>query len=141
MDQSIINSFKSHNRRHLVNKVAVGMASMAWKEVTPSAISNCFKKAGYIKEHVQQPQQESSQLTVDRNVWESLQEHLDITCSFDEYVPVDSKIPNTQNLTDDAIIQTVITARDTKNEEQSSDKEDKNDEPTKPLISSALCID
>ena len=44
-------------------------------------------------------------------------------------------------LTDDAIIQTVKAVRDTKNEEQSSVKEDKNGEPTKPLIISTQCGD
>ena len=116
MDQGNINSFKSHYRRCLVNrylaaienkgdlkkinihvKAAINMASMAWKEVTPCTISNCFKKVGFVKEHIQQPQQESSQLTVDRNVWESLQEHLGITYSFNEYVSVDSNIPTLQN--------------------------------------------
>ena len=69
-----------------------------------------------------------------------LQEHLGITESFDEYISVDSNIPTTQNLTDDAIIQTVIVARDTKNEEQSSDKENENDEPTKIEIFTYLYL-
>ena len=68
MDQGVINSFKSHYRRRLVNrylaaienredvnsiriniKQAIDMIAIAWREVTSSTIANCFRKVGFIK--------------------------------------------------------------------------------------------
>ena len=65
MDQGVINSIKTKYRRHLVNRLlaaidrndnsrlnvnireAINMLSMAWKDVTPTTIANCFRKPGF----------------------------------------------------------------------------------------------
>ena len=68
MDQGVINSFKSHYRRRLVNRYlaaienrqdvnsikinireAIDMLTIAWRAVTSGTIANCFRKGGFVQ--------------------------------------------------------------------------------------------
>ena len=140
MDQGIIKNFKFYYRRCLVNRYiaaienrqgndeikisvrdAVDMSTMAWNEVKVSTIANCFRKAGFVKqvpgdiaEHEINFQEAADKLQyegVDDTTWNSIQDHLGFSTTFEEYVDIDSQICTTQELTEESIVESVIAAK------------------------------
>ena len=146
MDQGIINSFKIHYRSRLVRRIlaaiergngnikinildAINLLYTAWREVTPTTIANCFRKAGFVKEAggaaeevVEEP------FEVDRNVWDAIQEQYEIDIPFENYVAVDDAVLTGENMTDEEIVQSVIASKDTievkKEEPEEEDEEE-----------------
>ena len=94
------------------------MSTMAWNEVKVSTIANCFKKAGLVKqvpgdvaEHEINFQEAADELHyegVDDTTWNSIEDHLGFSTTFEEYVDIDSQICTTQELTEESIVESVI---------------------------------
>ena len=146
MDQGIINSFKIHYRSRLVRRIlaaierrngnmkinildAINLLYTAWREVTPTTIANCFRKAGFVKEAegaAEEVVEEPSE--VDRNVWDAIQEQYEIDIPFENYVAVDDAVLTGENMTDEEIVQSVIASKDTievkKEEPEEEDEEE-----------------
>ena len=126
MDQGVINSFKSHYRRRLVNRYLaaienredvnsikinirepIDMLTIAWRTVTSGTIANCFRKGGFIQgqwptEHLENVQ-EMEEIAVDREIWIAVQENFDITTTFEEYVAAYDSVSTTENISEEAI--------------------------------------
>jgi hypothetical protein len=118
LDQGIIETCKKYYRMNLLRRViadaeagketkvvlkdAIYWTAKAWENVTPTCISNCFRKAGVVF-----PSTEDTAITTDettvsaetvqehRNVWEFVSQQLDLpaTAIFDDYVQCDSELP------------------------------------------------
>ena len=124
-DQGIIKNFKFYYRRSLVNRYiaaieniqgndeikisvrdAVDMSTMACNEVKVSTTANCFRKAGFVKqvlgdvaEHEINFLEAADKLQyegIDDTTWNSIQDHLGFSTTFEEYVDIDSQICTTQ---------------------------------------------
>ena len=152
MDQGIIKNFKFYYRNCLVNRDiaaienrqgndeikisvrdAVDMSTMAWNEGKVSTMANCFRKAGFVKqvpgnvaEHEINFQEVADKLQyegVDDTTWNSIQDHLGFSTTFEEYVDIDSQICAIQELTEESIVESVIAAK-TKIQEEIKEKDD-----------------
>ena len=119
-------------------KQAIDMIAIAWREVTSSTIANCFRKVGFIKSQrpAEQPveAQEIPEIAVDRNIWETVQENMGITITFEEYVSADDTVSTTESVTEEEIVQSILASRGPKeetdgheeDEEETEEKEDCN---------------
>lgn len=157
MDQGVINSFKSHYRRRLVNRYlaaienrqdvnsikinireAIDMLTIAWRAVTSGTIANCFRKGGFVQGQRPAEQlenvQEMAEIAVDREIWIAVQENFDITTTFEEYVAADNSVSTTESITEEAIVQSVLASKFVKEEadgqeEDEEETEEKDDTP------------
>ena len=165
MDQGVINSFKSHYRRRLVNRYlaaienredvnsikinireAIDMLTIAWRAVTNAAIANCFRKGGFVQG--QQPAeqlenaQEMAEIAVDREIWIAVQENINITTTSEEYVAADDSVSTTESITEEATVQSVLASKSIKEEAdgQEEDEEEAEGKDETP-INSVQCLD
>ena len=55
-------------------------------------------------------------ITVDREIWIAVQENIDITTTFKEYVAADNSVSTTEIITEEAIVQSVLASKSVKEE-------------------------
>ena len=69
------------------------------------------------------------EIAVDREIWIAVQENFDITTTFQEYVAADDSVSTTENITEEAIVQSVLASKSVKEtdgqEEDGEETEDK----------------
>ena len=75
----------------------------AWDKCSQQTIANCFTKAGFIAGPLPEPEPAPP-----RNVWENIQQVLETNMSFDEYAAHDDDVETCEPLTDEAIIEAVV---------------------------------
>lgn len=132
MDQGVIKAFKQHFRKRLVKwmllrvdngeklkKVnlleAINFISSAWESVNSVVIANCFKKAGFSNgemTEIYEPEFEEE--------WNTLQNEMNFSISFNEYVNVDNDVTCSKILSVDEICE----PEPEENEDEHSDTED-----------------
>ena len=143
MDQGVIKSFKTHYRRCLVNRLlaavdrndnnfkvdilqAINVLSIAWREVTPTTVANCFRKAGFVKDD--NPVGDGDQeINPDDLFWDEVQEEFAIDVPFENYVAVDDDVLTSESMTEGNIVDAVRKANestDIKPEEPENDEEE-----------------
>ena len=123
MDQGVIKCFKTYCRRRLLSRIlsaidrgdenlkinildAINLLYTARREVTPTTIANCFKKAGFVKDEANyQPQEQPAE--IDENIWEAIQEQYAIDIPLENYVAVYESVLTSEALTDEEIVQSV----------------------------------
>ena len=162
IDQRIIKIFKFYYRRCPVNRYiatienrqgndeikisvrdAVNMSTMALNEVEVSTIANCFRKVGFEKqipgdvaEHKISFQEAADELQyegVDDTIWNSIQDYLGFSTTFEEYVDIDSQICTPQELTEKSIVESEIATKAKIQEEiKEEDEEMKEEEDDLP---------
>ena len=128
MDQGVIRSFKTHYRRHLVNRLlaavdrndnnfkvdilqAINILSIAWREVTPITVANCFRKAGFVKED--NPVDDGDQEINPEDIfWDAVQEEFAIDVPFENYVAVDDDVLTSETMTESDIVDAVKKSND-----------------------------
>lgn len=136
LDQGIIKNFKSFYRKEVVRKLiidmeqhsaspsrinvldAIRMADKAWRSVSATTISNCFRSCGFSmtqEEPSEEPLEPESSLEVD---WNRLQ---NIEGQFEDYVECDEGLATTGTLTDAEIIDFVNQNGDADNDNQNDD--------------------
>ncbi len=136
LDAGIIKAFKSYYRKLMIinsggeidsNTIslldAVFMIYSAWNEVKVSTIQNCFSKCGFIINDIE------DECDFDENfdeVWETAQRLLDIDIVFEEFVECDEDSAVNENLTEEKIIEEIISERNANTSEEliESDEED-----------------
>ena len=148
MDAGVINNFKQHYRRyqlqHLVDAIdenrepklelsdAIRFSKMAWDEVKPETIKNCFKHTGITPDNWFDPATTSSSSTATsttypRNIFEQIAEHFNIDRAVlmtpEEFDHVDDHLEPTEVLTDDEIVDLVTTIHDEDTEEPDAPEE------------------
>lgn len=149
-DQGIIQNIKVHYRRRVVMKQisaaekkidfnisildALRLVQRSWYAVTPTTISNCFRHAGFTTDTpAQQPTSDDSDDDDDIPL-----AHL-AGLNFADYVSADNNTPTTEPLTEDDIIDGIMS----KKQEDTPDSDD--DEPItheeKPVPSLSAMLD
>ncbi len=142
LDAGIIKAFKGYYRKLMVKQLlaiinsgveidsksislldAVFMIYSAWNEVKVSTIQNCFSKCGFIINDIE------DECDFDENfdeVWETAQRLLDIDIVFEEFVECDEDLAVNENLTEEKIIEEIISERNANTSEEliESDEED-----------------
>lgn len=121
LDQGIIKNFKSAYRKEVVRKLitdmeqqsalstinvlhAIRMTDKAWRSVSKTTISNCFKSCGFSmpqEEALEEPLEPDMSVEAD---WNKLQ---NIEVQFEDYVTCDEGLATTGTLTDAEIIDIV----------------------------------
>ncbi|KAJ8888646.1 hypothetical protein PR048_008138 [Dryococelus australis] len=107
MDKSIIKNFKHNFRSHLcktflhdleakklltkISLLAMHMTAASWTSMPQSVIANCFRKAGFTHASVSSRTGDEVEMLVPSDEWETLQEKLEFSSTFDEYVSVDDE--------------------------------------------------
>jgi hypothetical protein len=120
---AIINSGVEIDSKSISLLDAVFMIYSAWNEVKVSTIQNCFSKCGFIINDIE------DECDFEENfdeVWETAQRLLDIDIDFEEFVECDEDLAVNQNLTEEKIIEEIISKRNANTSEEliESDEED-----------------
>ena len=74
----------------------------AWDYVAPQLFEKCFHRAGFIFSVPTAPEPES-----ERNVWNNIQQILNVQVSFSEYATADDQVEKTKRLSEAEIVQRV----------------------------------
>ncbi|XP_050300906.1 tigger transposable element-derived protein 4-like [Anthonomus grandis grandis] len=131
MDQGIIKNLKQHYRNRIVMKVLAHMEvatpttvalldaiqdlNKTWTlDVKEQTIANCFRKAGFVKDKVQQDadnwdEDDLVPLSELKTLWTSYRRAIDMSdVSFEDYVTIDDNVQITGFPTDEEILESVI---------------------------------
>ena len=133
-DQGIIKTFKTYYRKSMVTALlhAIGngstilnfkislldglqMAKKSWDSVTTAAISNCFRKAGFVlpaEQEVDEIEQEVDEMAPEEETEDTILEPLEINCTFEEYVCSDNNLQCTPMLSSADIVATLGSVED-----------------------------
>uniref|UniRef100_A0A8C4S6C2 HTH psq-type domain-containing protein n=1 Tax=Erpetoichthys calabaricus TaxID=27687 RepID=A0A8C4S6C2_ERPCA len=147
LDQGIINNFKLRYRKVIVRKLlrdiedkrplgidlleAMGMARRAWDEVPEETIKNCFKKAGFgqqtvddSEEHLEGMSMKTDDTLASPEEWSTVLTATGANkeVSFQDFLEVDSVVNVCEELTDADIIAEV--ASEEQKENESGDEEE-----------------
>jgi len=119
LDQGIIRNFKVHYRRQVVEHIiaaieesndlsinvlhAIRMAALAWDTVSPTTISNCFRKCGF---SLPVREEEPLNVDIDDAAWNRVCVTLNVSnpLTFYDYVDVDQDVETVGDLNDEEII-------------------------------------
>ena len=63
-----------------------------------------------------------AEIAVDREIWIAVQENFNITTTFVEYVAADDSVSTTENITEEAIVQSVLASKSVKEEAEEKDE-------------------
>ena len=126
-DQGIIKTFKTYYRKSMVKALlhAIGtgstllnfkislldglqMAKKSWDSVTTTAISNFFRKAGFVLP----AEQEVDEMAPEEETEDTILEPLEINCTFEEYVCSDNNLQCTPMLSSADIVATLGSVED-----------------------------
>ena len=66
------------------------MTRKAWDSVTLTTIANCFRKGGFVLSS--ENEEIDAEAEMEAEDMHSLEEHLEDTCTFDEYVTSDLRL-------------------------------------------------
>lgn len=155
LDQGIIQSFKSHYRRRMLqtviqkmdasqpNKIdileGIRFISLAWNLVTSTTILNCFKKAGF------EVPEEDDEISVEHEVLSSVDIPLDLyassagvsaqeVCSVEEYIHFDDHVVTSADLNEQDILDN-LSQEEEIGEEPDADVTEENETQTAPVSS------
>ncbi|UYV81764.1 ADCK1, partial [Cordylochernes scorpioides] len=145
-DQGIIRNFKMIYRTRLMRKYltaydagtaltinlkqAVDIISVAWNDVLPATISNCWHHSGIIKSDVSSPldtPQPATQMWEQQSLFERMKEVLKIPLEmdFDSYADADNDVVTNAMLSDVEIVESILQAK----EEEETDQVDEEVDP------------
>lgn len=115
---------------------AMRMASMAWHSVTPTTISNCFKKCGF-PANSSEIETEDAAVHDDDAQWDRIREVLHLTedTTFSDFVDVDDAVLTTGLLEDEEIVNQVSASLENVTEcADAAENEDEQLEDTEPPV-------
>ena len=95
----------------------------AWDYVTPQLIEKCFHRAGFICSVPTAPEPDTEP---ERNVWDNIQQILNIQVPFSEYATTDDQVEMTKRLSEAEIVQRVQGHPHLEEGEEQGDGEDPN---------------
>ncbi|UYV71281.1 hypothetical protein LAZ67_8002486 [Cordylochernes scorpioides] len=145
-DQGIIRNFKMIYRTRLMRKYltaydagtaltinlkqAVDIISVAWNDVLPATISNCWHHSGIIKSDVSSPldtPQPATQMWEQQSLFDRMKEVLKIPLEmdFDSYADADNDVVTNAMLSDIEIVESILQAK----EEEETDQVDEEVDP------------
>ncbi|UYV84398.1 TIGD4 [Cordylochernes scorpioides] len=145
-DQGIIRNFKMIYRTRLMRKYltaydagtaltinlkqAVDIISVAWNDVLPATISNCWHHSGIIKSDVSSPldtSQPATQMWEQQSLFDRMKEVLKIPLEmdFDSYADADNGVVTKAMLSDVEIVESILQAK----EEEETDQVDEEVDP------------
>ncbi|UYV73765.1 TIGD4 [Cordylochernes scorpioides] len=145
-DQAIIRNFKMIYRTRLMRKYltaydagtaltinlkqAVDIISVAWNDVLPATISNCWHHSGIIKSDVSSPldtPQPATQMWEQQSLFDRMKEVLKIPLEmdFDSYADADNDVVTNAMLSDVEIVESILQAK----EEEETDQVDEEVDP------------
>ncbi|UYV63340.1 TIGD4 [Cordylochernes scorpioides] len=145
-DQGIIRNFKMIYRTRLMRKYltaydagtaltinlkqAVDIISVAWNDVLPATISNCWHNSGIIKSDVSSPldtPQPATQMWEQQSLFDRMKEVLKIPLEmdFDSYADADNDVVTNAMLSDVEIVESILQAK----EEEETDQVDEEVDP------------
>ncbi|UYV73501.1 TIGD4 [Cordylochernes scorpioides] len=145
-DQGIIRNFKMIHRTRLMRKYltaydvgtaltinlkqAVDIISVAWNDVLPATISNCWHHSGIIKSDVSSPldtPQPATQMWEQQSLFDRMKEVLKIPLEmdFDSYADADNDVVTNAMLSDVEIVESILQAK----EEEETDQVDEEVDP------------
>ncbi|UYV61811.1 TIGD4 [Cordylochernes scorpioides] len=145
-DQGIIRNFKMIYRTRLMRKYltaydagtaltinlkqAVDIISVAWNDVLPATISNCWHHSGIIKSDVSSPldtPQPATQMWEQQSLFDRKKEVLKIPLEmdFDSYADADNDVVTNAMLSDVEIVESILQAK----EEEETDQVDEEVDP------------
>ena len=93
----------------------------AWDYVTPQLIDKCFHRAGFICSVPTAPEPEPEP---ERNVWDNIQQILNVQVPFSEYATADDQVETTERLSEAEIVQRVQGCHHPEEGEEQEDGED-----------------
>ncbi|UYV68940.1 hypothetical protein LAZ67_6001729 [Cordylochernes scorpioides] len=146
-DQGIIRNFKMIYRTRLMRKYltaydagtaltinlkqAVDIISVAWNDVLPATISNCWHHSGIIKSDVSSPldtPQPATQMWEQQSLFDRMKEVLKIPLEmdFDSYADADNDIVTNAMLSDVEIVESILQAKE--------EETDQVDEEVDPIV-------
>ena len=122
------------------------MLTIAWRAVTSSTIASYFRKGGFIQGQWPAEQlanaQEMEEITIDREIWIAVQQNFDITTTFEEYVAADDSVSTTENITEEAIVQSILASKSVKEEPDGQEEdEEETEEKDETPMNSFQCLD
>ncbi|UYV67015.1 TIGD4 [Cordylochernes scorpioides] len=147
-DQGIIRNFKMIYRTRLMRKYltaydagtaltinlkqAVDIISVAWNDVLPATISNCWHHSGIIKSDVSSPldtPQPATQMWEQQSLFDRMKEVLKIPLEmdFDSYADADNDVVTNAMLSDVEIVESILQAKEEEETDQ-VDEETKQDD-------------
>ncbi|UYV80525.1 hypothetical protein LAZ67_19000466 [Cordylochernes scorpioides] len=145
-DQGIIRNFKMIYRTRLMRKYltaydagtaltinikqALDIISVAWNDVLPATISNCWHHSGIIKSDVSSPldtPQPATQMWEQQSLFDRMKELLKIPLEmdFDSYADADNDVVTNAMLSDVEIVESILQAK----EEEETDQVDEEVDP------------
>jgi hypothetical protein len=71
---------------------AMHFLAASWDLISAAVISNCFRKAGFSEARNEGDEIDNQMEGIDEGAWEMLQQDLNFTCSFDDFVETDDDI-------------------------------------------------
>ena len=82
-----------------------------------------------------------AEIAVDREIWIAVQENFNITTTFAEYVAADDSVSTTENITEEAIVQSVLASKSVKEEADGQEDEKEAEEKDETPMNSVQCLD
>ena len=82
-----------------------------------------------------------AEIAVDREIWIADEENFNITTTFEEYVAADDSVSTTENITEEAIVQSVLASKSVKEEADGQEDEKEAEEKDETPMNSVQCLD
>nr|XP_026489919.1 tigger transposable element-derived protein 4-like [Vanessa tameamea] len=124
--QKMMNDIENAAGSFSVNLLdAIEMITTAWARVTPDTIKKCFLHAGFCKSSVITTIDDDSDDELDIPLAQLTTSSSGTNVAdWETYVNIDSQLITTSNLTDNEIVETVVTSPTTQDEENEEEEED-----------------
>jgi hypothetical protein len=71
---------------------AMHFLAASWDLISAVVISNCFRKAGFSETINERDEIDNQMEGIDEGAWKMLQQDLNFTCSFDDFVVIDDDV-------------------------------------------------
>jgi hypothetical protein len=71
---------------------AMHFLAASWDLISEAVINNCFRKAGFSEAMNEGGEIDNQMEGIDEGAWEMLQQDLNFTCSFDDFVEIDDDV-------------------------------------------------